>query len=465
MPPNILRFLDGGLAESGRWRVPLVLRLDSRVSADAVRAVLTAVVNHHDALRMRVVNRAGAWEQQIGEPGDFTELTERALPADAAAGTSEEGEALQAIVSEALTQELTSGPLTATYVADVNGASRFLVLTVHGMVDDLTSREVLVTDLLTAFGQQLAGSDIALEPATTSWRAWSQRAAALAAHPAVLDRRSYWIDTETAATVRLADTTVTGAPGAGDLTRLPIALTAEQTSQIDNARRVLQASTEEILLAALARCIAATVGEGVATVDLAGAGRAVLRPDVDFHRTIGWFSTIYPIALPCMGGQAASAAQLLAEVGQTVKAVPHHGIGYGLLRYLHAPTAGLLGAAGTADVFLSYLGMIPEWQESDAPVQFDSDSERTVRETLPGLGHPLELRSYRHGGVLHLDWWYDGRRVPGGTVEALAEQFPATLMQLLGDALMGDDDSDDNEAEDEALALVDLSAAVFDDDE
>ena len=77
MPPNILRFLDGGLAEPGRWRVPLVLRLDSSVTADAVRAVLTAVVNHHDALRMRVVNRAGVWEQQIGEPGDFTDLTER----------------------------------------------------------------------------------------------------------------------------------------------------------------------------------------------------------------------------------------------------------------------------------------------------------------------------------------------------------------------------------------------------
>ncbi len=158
VPPNILRFLDGGLAEPGRWRAPLVLRLDSRVDAGAVRAVLAAVVNHHDALRMRVVNRAGVWEQQLGEPGDFTGLTERALAADVEAGTVQEREALQAIVSETLAaQDLTSGPLTATYVVDANGASRFLVLTVHGMVDDLTSREVLVTDLLTAFGQQLAG--------------------------------------------------------------------------------------------------------------------------------------------------------------------------------------------------------------------------------------------------------------------------------------------------------------------
>ena len=56
---------------------------------------------------------------------------------------------------------------------------------------------------------------------------------------------------------------------------MPTALTPEQTSQIDNARRLLQASTEEILLAALARRLALTLGEGVAAVDLAGAGRSV----------------------------------------------------------------------------------------------------------------------------------------------------------------------------------------------
>jgi phthiocerol/phenolphthiocerol synthesis type-I polyketide synthase E len=70
--------------------------------------------------------------------------------------------------------------------------------------------------------------------------------------------------------------------------------------------------------------------------------------------------------------------------------------------------------------------------------------------------------------VLHVDFWCDGRRLPAGTgstVEALAERFPAAVMQLLGEALEGDPDSDDDEAEDEALTLVELSAAVFDDDE
>ncbi len=465
VPPNILRLLDGGLAQPGRWRVPLVLRLDARVSVSDVAAVLTAVVGQHDALRMRVVNRAGMWEQHIAAAGEFTDLAERTLPADAGSGTPQERAALRAIVAEALDVDLSSPPLTATYVVDDAAVPRFLVLTVHGMVDDPTSREVLVTDLLTGFGQQLAGDDIVLEPATTSWRDWSQRCAALAAHPAVLDRRSYWIDNEASTTVRLAGVEATGAPMAGDYGRIANTLTPEQTSQVDNARRIMKASTEEILLAALARGLARTVGEGVAGVDLTGAGRSVLRPDVDFHRTMGWFSTVYPIPLPCMGGQGASATQLLDEVSRTVKAVPHHGIGYGLLRYLHAPTAGLLGGAGAAQIHLTYLGMLPEWQESDAPVQFDADREFTVAGAPPGLGHPVELRSYRYGGVLHIDWWYDGRRVPASTVEALAREFPATLVTLIDEAFSGAGDSADSDAEDEAMALVDLSAAVFDDDE
>jgi phthiocerol/phenolphthiocerol synthesis type-I polyketide synthase E len=466
IPANILRFLDSGLSEPGRWRAPLVLRLDSTVTAEDTAAVMTAVVNHHDALRMRIVKRAGMWEQQISEPGDFADLVQRSLPADALPGTVQERAALSAIVSETIAgQGLSSGPLTATSVNAAAGDPRFLVLTLHQMVDDPTSREVLVTDLLTAFGQRLSGSDIVLEPVTTSWRDWSQRCAALAAHPAVLDRRTYWIDTAAKATLVLTDKEVAGALGADDLTRLAIALTPEQTSQVDNARRILQSSAEEILLAALARSLAITCGDGVAAVDLAGAGRSVLRPEVDLRRTVGWFSTIYPIALPCVNLSGASSAQLLEEVSRTVKAVPHHGIGHGLLRYLHAPSAALLAAADQADVFFTYLGMIPDWPESDAAVQFDGDSELAVRETLPGLGHPLELRAYRHGGVLHVDWWYDRRRVPASTVEALAQQFPATLIKLIDDAVAGDGDDGGDAAEDEALALVDLSAAVFDDDE
>ena len=168
------------------------------------------------------------------------------------------------------------------------------------------------------------------------------------------------------------------------------------------------------MLAALARTIAATVGDGAVAVDLSGPGRSVLKPDVDLRRTVGWLTTVYPVALTCTNGRDTSARQLLDEVADTVKAVPHYGLGYGLLRYMYAPTARQLGGVRPADIFFSYVGTIPDLpslSSGDAPIQFDTDTAMPVREAIPGLGHAVELRVYRSAGVLHLDWWYDTRRL------------------------------------------------------
>lgn len=465
IPPNICRFLESGLAEPGCWRVPAVLRLDPRVSAADLASVLTAVVAAHDALRMRVVQRAGIWEQRIAEPGEFTDLVDYSLPAGVRADSSEERAALMDLVTDTIRrQDLQGWPLTATYVTGAQGEARFLVLTLHQMVNDPTSQEVLLTDLLTACTQRLAGQEIALERVRTSWREWSGRCAALVAHPAVLDERDYWLDTCSGGTLRLADTGPSTPAGVADLARLASALTPAQTSTLDIARRLLKCTVEEILLATLARTISAAIGDGVVAVDLVGAGRSVLKPAVDLRRTIGWFSTLYPIALRCADLASASAAQLLEEVSRTVKAVPHYGIGYGLLRYLHAPTAALLGAVGSPDILVSYLGQLVEPQRIDAAVQLDSDHELAVRETRPGLGHPIELRAYRSAGVLHVDWWYDRRLVRGQLLDELADRFPELLSALLADATAADGDEDDDGDDADAIALVDLSAAVFGDD-
>ena len=301
----------------------------------------------------------------------------------------------------------------------------------------------------------MAGQEISLEAVTTSWTEWSQRCAALAVHPAVVESRDFWLETATAASLPVANREITGAPGIADLVRLSSALTVSETTEIDDARRRLRVPIEEMLLAALSRTIATTVGDGSVAVDLGGPGRSVLKPDVDLRRTVGSFTTVYPVALNCAKGDGAGAKQLLEDVRGRLNAVPHYGIGYGLLRYLYAPTARLLGATAPADVFFSYIGAIPDLPAlgDDVAVQFDSDTALPVREVIPGLGHAIEFRVFRSAGVLHLDWWYDTRRVDAATVQSLAEGFSRTLLELIRDALAEDDvDADSDEME-----LVDLS--------
>jgi phthiocerol/phenolphthiocerol synthesis type-I polyketide synthase E len=440
VPANIAGFLEHGVQETGRWRVPLVFRLAPGVGIDDVRAVLTALANHHDALRVALVDRAGTWEQHIAPPQEFQRLSSRT------------GRLEDVLAELAATDEAS---FTATYISgDQSGA--YLVLSVHEIIADNTSREILLTDLFTAFTQQLAGEEILLSPTSAKWRDWSLRSGALATHPAVLDTCDFWLESASKATLRLGDREITGQPRSSDLVRLPSTLTVDETAELDDARRKLDVSMEEVLLAALGRTIADTVGEGVVSVDVEGAGRSVLRPAVDLRRTIGRFTTIYPTALRC--AQDGAAADQLSAVHDSLKSVPHHGVGYGLLRYVYAPTARLLAALGPSDIHLRYIGMIPEPPVLDAPVQFHSDAAMPVRETIPGLGHAVEFRVYRHSGVLHLDWWYDGRRVPSARAETLAQRFPLALRELIQDAVDAIPADGDMGSQPVELALVDLSA-------
>ena len=334
VPPNIAYFLDRGMRDTGRWRVPLILRLDPKIGPEEIRAVLTAVANHHDALRMHLVENAGMSEQHIAPPGEFTRLSAASLPDDVAAGSAEERAAVSSILAELIADQSDSGaPLAAVHITGAHGGPHYLGLAVHEIVTDDASRQILGTDIITAFGQRLADREITLEPLTTGWREWSLRCAALATHPAALDTRSFWIENSNKANLWLADSADAQPPSADDLTRLSCNLSIEQTSEVDDARRRFRRSIQAILLAALGRTIAQTVGDGVLAVELEGEGRSVLRPDVDVRRTVGWFTTYYPVPLTCANGQGAAALQQLDAVHDTLKSVPHYGIGYGLLRY------------------------------------------------------------------------------------------------------------------------------------
>jgi len=457
VPPNIAYFLERGLREVGRWCVPIILRLAAEVSLDDVRAVLTAVASHHDALRLRLDERAGTWEQSVVAPHEFTDLTSQSLPGDVAGSSRDEREAVVGILAELVnSRDYSYTPMSATYITGAAGDARYLAITVHHLAGDNASREIVMTDIFTAFAQRMAGEAIALAPTTTPWLDWSQRCAALSTHPAVLDSREFWLENAARTTLWVGDPEITGAPGDDDLVSVSSVLSSDLTAAVDEGQRALRIPADEILLAALGRTIACTRGEGVAAVDLAGHGRLALKPDVDLHRTVGWFTTVYPIPLECATGETVSARELLDGVHRSMEAVPHYGIGHGLLRYVYAPTARRLGGLPHPDVFFSYLGTIPELPVVDGPVQLDMDAAMPAREMLPGLGHALELRVYRTAGLLHLDWWFDTRRLHRSEVDTLAERFPLALTELTQDVIASA--GQDGESAYDELALVDLSA-------
>ena len=181
----------GGFSQSMLLQVPAQLREDQLIGA------VQALLDHHDALRLRLVGAGesiGAWSLEIAPPGaikaaacvrriDVSGLDELAAGA--------------CLVEQAQAAQARLGPQAGVMVqavwfdAGVEQAGR-LLLTIHHLAVDAVSWRILVPDLAAAWGAIAAGQAPALEPCGTSFRGWAQRLLAAAREPARLEQLSFW---------------------------------------------------------------------------------------------------------------------------------------------------------------------------------------------------------------------------------------------------------------------------------
>lgn len=192
------------------------------------------------------------------------------------------------------------------------------------------------------------------------------------------------------ATIHIVDYDAPDATRPAGMVRLSTPDTDELTAELDGASEWLGVASDEILLAALARTIAKTLGDGLVPVDVASERGSMLDA----------------VPLICATAQQADATEVLS----------------GVHRLLTSAAEGV--AEGMSEVYFNYLGEVPE---DAVPVP--------VQEAPPGLGHALELRVYRTEGRVHVDWWYDTSHFEPYTVEELAAQFPLALYEMTTDAL------------------------------
>ncbi|KUH65697.1 hypothetical protein AU184_05855 [Mycolicibacterium novocastrense] len=190
------------------------------------------------------------------------------------------------------------------------------------------------------------------------------------------------------ATVRVTDYDAADAGGSAGIFKVSTPAGEELTAELDGATEWFGLPADEILVAALSRTIARTLGEGVARVDIASERGSLLDA----------------VPLVCVTGQHGTATEVLASVHQTLAAASEREV------------------AASPEVYFNYIGELPS---DTVPVQ----------ETPPGLGHALEVRVYRAGGEVRVDWWYDTSRFEQYTVEELSEQFPLALVEMTSDAL------------------------------
>jgi non-ribosomal peptide synthase protein (TIGR01720 family) len=185
------------------------------------------------------------------------------------------------------------------------------------------------------------------------------------------------------------------------------------------------------LLTALVQAFARWTGEHTLLVDLEGHGREVVVEGVDLSRTVGWFTTLFPVCLQL--SPAATPVAALKAVKEQLRRIPKRGIGYGVLRYLSQDTevTEALLALAQAEVCFNYLGQ--DHQRSSGSVLFGSVRETSGPPRSPrgGRRYLLEINGRIAGGQLLLDWIYSACIHRRDTIERLARHFIEALRALI----------------------------------
>ena len=185
-----------------------------------------------------------------------------------------------------------------------------------------------------------------------------------------------------------------------------------------------------MLLTALVRALAGWTGSPRLLVDLEGHGREPLFDDLDLSRTVGWFTSLYPVVLEA--GDAGP-GDALVSAKERLRAVPGRGIGYGLLRYGEA--ADLLAAAPGAEILFNYLGQVLGQTDASSGesslFQASAASAGPSRSPRAHRTHRLEIVGMVAEGRLRITLTYGSRTHAQETAERLAAAYAGALRQLI----------------------------------
>ncbi|WP_029115226.1 non-ribosomal peptide synthase/polyketide synthase [Mycobacterium sp. URHB0044] len=279
------------------------------------------------------------------------------------------------------------------------GPGRLLVVAHHVVVDGVSLR-ILAEDIAAAHRLIIGGSHATLPPAATSWRTWAQRLNDATVEGAFDEDLEHWQRVCSTSETPLGDRPL---DPARDTVASEARLTVELPATVAEAvltdvpdrihGHVNDAMVAALYLALLEwRSECGHEADGTLLVEMEGHGREADQVgDLDLSGTVGWFTTLYPVALRAddfdcsaalSGGTALGAA--VRSIKDQLRSVPSRGLSHGALRYLRGDDT----LAVAPQVLFNYLG---RFEAGQRPWAFADDDAAVLEDRDPAMPLPRLL--------------------------------------------------------------------------
>ncbi|MFR9749756.1 amino acid adenylation domain-containing protein [Nocardia sp. 004] len=425
LTPIVHTMLDQG----DTWRrfgQAVVLGLPPGIDRARLVAAVQALLDHHDLLRCSLRRTERGWVWVVAEPGSVAADTlVDVVPSGPDANRTSEYELQRA--ADLLDPE--AGVVVRVVLIERADSGPLCLLVLHHLVTDGISWRILLPDLATA------ATGGVLAPVGTSFRRWAdgqfEHAAGrigelpvwqhiLAVPDPPIGMTTLDPDIDTVATGAVRQRTI--APDVADtiLTTVPDRF---------------HCGADEVLLTGLAMAVCRWRHRRTCLCALEGHGRSeAILPGADIARTVGWFTSVYPVAVDLTGidlddafagGPSAGAA--LEATEQQLRAIPDKGIGFGMLRYLNPETGAVFADAQAPQLSFNYLGRAPTGDTTEPWLPQRFAAIQDTRAPLPAV---LDINAVRTATGLEVTWTYASRLLDAAEVDELAALWAAALRAL-----------------------------------
>jgi len=402
------------------------------VNPELLKQVIQALLNHHDALRLHYLQEDEVLTQ-------ISETTKDVVPLEVIdlSQLSPKEQKTAIIAKDEETQRslnLATGDIVKVVLFDLgNEQPSQLLIVIHHLAIDGISWRILLEDLATAYQQISQGQEIKLPLKTSSFQDWSNQLVTYSQSEKLKQEKDYWVSQLTEEIVSLP----IDYPWTKESNQLSSAKVINLSLNQEETRGLLQdvpgvynTQINDVLLTALLESFSQWTGEKSLIVDLEGHGREDLFEVIDLSRTVGWFTTLFPVRLE--GSKTGQLPETLKSVKEQLRRLPNRGIGYGVLKYLSKDEGVKKEFENLvkAQVSFNYLGQFDQVLSASG-VLGEVKEWKTERSPVGNRSHLLEISGLIRSQKLEMQFVYSEQVHQRETIEKLANGFMSVLKSLI----------------------------------
>jgi len=394
---------------------------------NGLTAVFNKLAEHHDALRMRYrLNPDDGTVTQVNlEQAEielkFFDYSHRQDHEASVADMENTAQQLQAGL------DLSEGPLLEAALFRLRDGDRLLII-VHHLVIDGISWRILAEDMTRLYRQYREGQLLHLPPKTHSFKDWARYVEQYGRSSALLKEKEYWQG--------ILETGVDELPYDGDPKNLDRStgriitrtLSPENTEKLlHQVHRAYNTEINDILLTGLAMAIQQWCGNERTAVALEGHGREDIASNLDISRTVGWFTSIYPVVLDLGQVNGQDMQELLGNrlrsIKDTLRRIPNHGLGYGILQYITPDSLKTdFPAPLNPSIIFDYRGQVDEDLSRSGLTLARENMGLTISSKIP-REYPLEISGVIVNNRLQLGIEYNPGQFEPSTIDTLLNHY------------------------------------------